>query len=430
VNEDASDGDLTFAVWYAPDAPDDASALTSLLRDEGGVSVHLYETPEEWMASNADVLVVRGSDETGTPVYGAEELLDDHDFRPLQGRRVIGIGYQAGRIFRALRLDIRGDNCATFIEKAPAIRLGTADIVPEGLDGARMVAFQSSQLPDGKEEWTCEGLHLPRTGELVRHVEALARWEDDPNYAPLARQGAMIFCGISADVRTWTPAYRSAIRAFAVALGRSPARDFALSEWDVTPPGEMTFDLAVAGHTEKPYEKTLYFRFQEPVLFSAELEIDRGGEVMMFFRGQEAKRGMERVDAQRGEPLRILMPVTRECMRENEGRYWLLSVSNFDPRRPARCTLRVTYDSNAVLRFPSGLSVSFRDLPQDATTIAELIKLVGNEDADLAARAKAALITVGEAAVPALEAASRADGVDLNTRVACAMLVSEITGRW
>ncbi len=405
----------SFAVWYAPGAPDDTEALAAMLTEGGEATVKLYETSEAWMAADADVLVIRGIAETWSTTD--DELLWDHDFEPLKRRRVLGIGREAGVAFGSIGLDVRGGGGASSDESEPTIRLGSGRSVPHDLADARIVAFRASALPGGPPTWDCAGLHLPKTEHLVTQVEGIARWADDAEYAPIARQGNFVLCGINADIRAWTPEFTSVLREIAVALARSPDVPFRLSEWEITPPGTYEFELATAGDTEDASGKTFFFKFSDPVLFTAELAMSRGGEVTMSIYGQAANRPNEYVEAKEGELLALLVPVMQRNLTANGDRYWELSVTNFDYEVPAACTLRITPDPKAVLRFPDGTAVSLVDPPQDESTVRKLIGLLSSDDRDVALRAEAALIMIGEPAVPILEAAEKAAEGDLSKTI-------------
>jgi hypothetical protein len=112
----AEDERPTFAVWYAPGAPDDFATLRAVLGDGRGARVERFESATEWMASSADVLVLRGSDNWPPFPLGYDERhAPPDDYGPLKGRRVLGIGIDAGAAFEDLGLDIRGDTRRAFL---------------------------------------------------------------------------------------------------------------------------------------------------------------------------------------------------------------------------------------------------------------------------------------------------------------------------
>ena len=65
------------------------------------------------------------------------------------------------------------------------------------------------------------------------------------------------------------------------------------------------------------------------------------------------------------------------------------------------------------------------DPPQDEATVRKLIDLLSSEDGDVALRARAALLMVGEAAVPILKAAQ--DEAEKGLWVTIAMIINHIT---
>ncbi len=399
---------VSFAVWYAPGAPDDFKALETMLTQGGTGTVRQYMTWSEWIGSKADVLVLRGF--LGSPV--------PDDLEPLKARRVIGIGDEAGRTFDAMGLDLT--HGATSVAEEPSVILGEGPLVPRERAGERVVALREPVPLGAPEPIACDGVFLPEDEALATQVEALARWSHDPDYAPLTGQGNMVFCAIKPNLKVWTPAFRSAFRAIAVSLGRTPLQPFKLSEWDITPPGTYTFQLGIDGPGGPPAGRTYFFKFASPVVFSAELEMRQGGEVALDFRGQASDRAFDGRTTQHGESLVLVMPLTEPSLTSNGQRYWELRVQNFDRATPVEATLRIAYESNATIRLPDGLEVPVQKPPRDASTIDRLIKHLASDEPTTVAKAIAALQLAGGNADTALDAAWETASEVLRERISIA----------
>jgi hypothetical protein len=395
----------TFATWHVPGAPRDAAALAETLGREGA-TVATVRSYEEWVRSNADVLVLRATDETGMPSH--DEFLEGRDLRPLEGRRVLGIGGEAGRVFEAMGLEIGGGRTATFECSRPTVVFSPSDASRVPLAGP-VAAFEWPPTK-GRKTWDCEGLYVPRLGADPGPVEVVARCASDGDYAPLAREMNYVFCGVTADVRCWTAEFREALGTLARRLAASPLRPFVLSEWPVTPPG--TYEMRLDGFPTNPgdHGRTFFFRFASPLLLSAELEVTGSEAVMLFLAPDFGPhgRGHDRVDGGEGT-LRILHPVQAREIRANRGRYWRLKVVNFG-RTPALCRLRVDLRPMAVVDLGPDLRIPIDDPPSDDATIRRLLALLGGDDRVLSKRAEAALVAIGSPVLPHLDAAFESTG--------------------
>jgi hypothetical protein len=416
----APETSASFAVWHLDHAPDDFDQFREIL-SETGARVRSVDTYEEWIGSPADVLVLRGTDESGM-VFGREVFLDGLDLAPLKGRRVIGIGGEAGRVFGRLGLEIRDGKTATFRQsRATVVLQPSAVLLPKEGDSS-VSAFAGSRT------WDCEGLFLPPRAQHLGPVEVVARWASDRLYAPIARQQNYLFWGIPADARSWTPDFRRTFREVAVALAGRPIEAFALAEWDVAWPGTHVLEMKRPLLGSDP-QRILRFRFEDPVMFTAELEIERGDEVRLSFHADQSGYGAVSEDGSAGNTIRIIAAITSEAIRRNQGRYWSLSVSNFGSES-VRATLRVDHPRGTTVRFPDGLAFEIAHPPRDRDTIARLVALTGDRDPRVAALAAVALEFVGRRAVPALKAARTALEwpKDRDRMVRLSMLASRITG--
>lgn len=387
----------SIALWSVPSAPDDAEALKHVFEDGRATDVSVCRSMAEWCASDADLLLLRGTSRTGLPYRDA--FLAAHDFTPLQGRRVLGIGGEAGRAFGALGLCIQAGLTATFRRTDPAIVLGASGLVAPVMRGERVAVSTSAESVD------LGGLHLPPTSDLLPFVDVVARCASDPNYAPIARQQKYVFCGVGSDARTWSESFCGIVRELAIALARRPLEDFSLPQWDVTPPGAIEFELASGSDAASAHERAFRFQFERPTLISAELDIVQSGATMLAFHADHGHRDMRRIDGKAGGTLRTMVPIAPGSIRANRDRYWQLRVVNFDGGSGGRYRLRIAIEADAVVRFRDGLMVSMADPPSDAATIERLVDHLGSGDAETSARAEAALVIVGRAALPALQSA-------------------------
>ena len=387
----------SFAVWHLKDAPQDFEVLREML-SQGGGTVDSAPTYAEWVKSSADVLVLRGSDESGM-LLGPDALMDGLTLEPLKGRRVVGIGGEAARLFGRLGLELRDGKTATFPRSKASVVLQPSALLPPETSGTWVVVF------DGSREWECEGLFLPGA-EHLGPVEVLARWAGDRQYAAIARQQNYVLSALPADAASWTTDFRRTFQAAMFALAGRPVEPFTLAEWAVSPRGthvvEMRRSLFGSDH-----RRTFRFRFDEPVLFTAELEVERGDAVTLLFLAEQSGDDNVREDGKAGDTLRIASAITAGDVRRNQGRYWSLSVSNFG-LSSVRAALRVDWSKDATLRLADGSTLRVTDPPRDSGTIERLIALMFDPDPSVGMRAAAALEFVGASALPALEAAKRA----------------------
>jgi hypothetical protein len=324
----------SIALWHVPGAPDDADALTSLFRDGAGCTVESMPTMRAWAASGADVLVLRGAAHTGCLV--GDPFVAAHDFTVLRKRRVIGIGGEAARAFGALGLEIWNGHERKFSRARVAVVLQAGGLVPASRAGKRITAFT------GGRDVACGALHLPAAGDLAPRLDVIARCASDPNYAPIARQGNFVLCGVGADARTWSDAFRALVGQLAIALAGRPPEETLPLEWPTDAPGAYDVELAPACSVGAPYERTYRFRFDRPVRFAAEAELVSGGATMLLFQDERMRtRVGRRLDGAAGEKLRIDLMLDAAAVGAARGRYWALDVSNFDTKSAARCRLTI-----------------------------------------------------------------------------------------
>jgi hypothetical protein len=380
------------------DAPRDLGVLDEIL-SASGARVDAVGTYAEWIKSAADVLVLRGTDESGMLV-GSDWLLDGLTLEPLKGRRIIGVGGEAARLFGRLGLEIRDGKAMTFPESKASVVLQRSLLLPADAAGSSVVAFT------GERSWDCEGLHLPPTSEHLGPVEVVARWGSSATHAPIARQQNYVFWGIPADAASWTPEFRQTFRNVAMALAARRVEPFALAEWPVTPPGTQVVELrrSLFGGD---FRRKFRFRFEEPVLFTAELEVEGGDHAMMLFHAEQSGDDNYREDGKAGDTLRIGAAITAADIRRNQNRYWGLSVSNFG-LSSVRATLRVNWSREATLRLSDGSELRVVEPPRDRDTIERLIAAMFEADPTTSMQAAAALEFLGASAIPALEAVERA----------------------
>jgi hypothetical protein len=383
----------TFALWHLRRAPPDAAALRETLFP-GGVGVERVRSYRDWTRSDADVLVLRATDGTGLPTDDA--FVRRLDLRALEGRRVLGIGSEAGRVFGAMGLEIGAGRAAGFASARPTVELERRE--GSGRVRSRVVACRGPARATGRRRWECEALFVPRDADDAGPIDVVARCASDPAYAAVAREMNYVFCGVSADVRRWTAEFRAAFRGLALDLAAAAPRPFARHEWPLTAPG----DFDVRWSPTAP-QRTFFFRFAEPVLFSAQLRVTGSESVEMLLAPDFGSDGMRACGGDDGETLHLVHPVLAREIRENRGRYWRLEVARFGGTA-ARARLRVDVVPGAVLDFGPDLRVPLEDPPRDAATVRKLVALLRDPDAARVARAAAALVAIGPPARRAVEA--------------------------
>jgi hypothetical protein len=324
-----------YAIVQGPGAPDDADALAALLHaGDEGARVDRPASLKGWMASPADVLVFRGDDRLQRRPWGA-------DVRALEGRKVVGIGCDAAKMFESLGMELRFGHLAPSHARTQSIAMVPSTLLPDAPSGQEIVAFRDAPFLAYAHDNVA--LHLPVGGHLRGAVEALALWPN-PNYAPLARQGNHVFLGIAVPIPSWTEPFRDAVARVLRALHDRPAEPFARARWDETEPGEETFTLAKGGDSEGGYTRSAFLRFANPVRLRARLEQEGSSAAMLLLAASRDSRTHERADGGSGASIAIDATIDADAVRRNADGWWELRATNFDPQNPARCTLHIAVD--------------------------------------------------------------------------------------
>jgi len=185
---------------------------------------------------------------------------------------------------------------------------------------------------------------LPRATPLDS-VDVIARWCNDPDYAPIVRQGNCVLIGIPVPANSWTTAYADLICQIGSALHDRKLEAYSTARHELSEAGVHEFKLAKRGNPDVPFEKTFYFQFAEPVQLTAQLEHAGSNAVMLIFMGQDEQHlHWTRVDAGEGHPLKIAGEISREDISKLEDRYWTLNVTNFG-NGLADCKLTITIEA-------------------------------------------------------------------------------------
>jgi hypothetical protein len=415
------DAPAGYSVYYAPGAPTDQDPLVKLLSTGGAQQPRIFSSPSEWAASEADVYVLRGRDRRGGLGPGARPLSGNW-VEGLRGKRVVGIGYEAMTVFTDLGLDLHNAASLEDIGAVVTLRSPSRDIPAR----REVPVFEHDAEACGTDrERLSSCLYVPPWSPITGHLDIPVRCSSKPRYAPLARQQIYLYCGVAADIRTWSKEFREVVRD-AITHLRSQSLGFIAPEWETSPPGTYGVNLGTFRTPTKPYEMDWFFRFSKPTLFSAELTHDGSGEVYLHLFAQRGTqvRGWRRVHA--GQTLRVLVPLTEACLRDNPGDYWRLSVSNFDGDREVTGELRIRHEVDGVVQVADGLQVSMATPPTDPEVMRSLLEhLLKGDDATRLA-AEAGLIMVGKPALPALRVAESAEGATRPQRVRLLRVMHEI----
>jgi hypothetical protein len=185
-------------------------------------------------------------------------------------------------------------------------------------------------------------MHLPPRSHLVSAVEAIARMERKPFYAPIVRQGNFVLFGLCAPPTSWTAPYRKCFRRIIEALRARPEAATRSVQWPVTKPGRHPFTLERSGPRSHS-SRTFYFKFARPVQFSATLDVEGSQKMMLFFRGERRGERHTRRKGGAGAPLALSLEIGAHDLRKIGTRHWRLDVSNNDPNADAACTLEIRY---------------------------------------------------------------------------------------
>lgn len=182
-------------------------------------------------------------------------------------------------------------------------------------------------------------MYIPRKSHLRTFVDVIARCGNDPNYAPIVRQGNHLLIGFEGPPDTWTTEFSEFFRALSSAMQARRAEPFVKAKWEITKPGTYALELAPGHSTEELPGRAFHFRFAKPTAFSAVLKHKGSKAMMLILYGKHGQRK----DAEQGEMLEISTEITAEALREAGDAYWQLGVTNFDELHKAECTLTIEY---------------------------------------------------------------------------------------
>lgn len=321
-------------------SPKDAQLGASLFRVLRGkanaIRFEKVDNLEDAVKSDADVIVAVGTNRVGWAT--TPEILDS-----LKKRKVIGIGYGASSLFAALGLEINGGKCMHFRpvppkNDLPQIKVGNSNLL-DAPDDSPIKILESDTVEEGKMP-DVFAMHLPKHSEDAKYVEAVVRFTEHANYAPIVRQGNYMLIGIPIDARKWTRPYEELVRQACINFhDREPVK-FQTAERSLTEPGTYDLDFAERGNTEKAYGKTLYFRFGKPTTLKLRLEHPGNVPIMMMFRGGNG-RHTKRIDARNADPLEITVSIVEKDIQSTGQKLWELGLTNFG-KLPAKCKLTVS----------------------------------------------------------------------------------------
>lgn len=333
---------LADIVIFAPALPDEEVAkLVKILKGTAADRhVGCFNALESGLSTSAEVLVLWMS--------AGQKPSDGKLIEALRGRRVIGIGDGAGDLFEAMRLEINSGACAGSNIQRIVLGKGlkVAD-VPSPLP-----AF-AGEAPD--DDCPNEGMHLPSKDPRTEFVEALARWDGDLNYVPLARQGNFVLSGIAVPPGTWTEDFARVFRKVAEDLMARPPMRTEPAAWPLTKPGEYEIDLAAGGSETELSGRTFFVRFTKPTTMKLHLKHE-GSEAMMLITNGPERRLWRRRDAVAregefggddvppGEDISFELDVTQEDVDACRKDYLRIRVTNFDDKHRAKGRLKIEFE--------------------------------------------------------------------------------------
>lgn len=393
----------TIAVWYAPGAPGDLAELSGLLH-EAGLRVQPSASLNDLCTSDADLLLIRGTGRLGTPVRSDQW----HSFSVelasrLYNRRLIGVGYEAARLFEVLGSEVRTSQMASASPEEDTVVVDMGGIAAQG--GVRRTLRMSS---GGGTHSLGRSQHM-RVPKVAPHAAALtvvARLDSDQSLAPIVRQQNFMFFGLASDVRGWSDAYRGLWRELVTDLLSRPLSRFVPMSWEESRPGAYEFSLSPSGEASGEDERILHFLFTKAALVHIELDQEGSSDVRLYFGPARLPR-LRDWDEAGGGPLRkirIVMPITTGRLRGPPNPYWILRVSNFDMRGMAKCKLRIALESTD-MRIDESTTFAMESPVVSSEVVQVLVARVRSESDAGSLFAEAALLTIGASALPMLRRA-------------------------
>lgn len=326
-----------FIVYSSEADAEFRTALFRVLRGNDKVSrIAKADTIEKAVESEVDVLVL---------IMTGRKLpeLEAKTIEALKKRKIVGIGAGAAVLFGKLGLEINLGACAHSGNVPPPVRISRSALLgdPKSTDPIQVCL-------DAPEEEKLDNfaVFLPPGGSDASVVDVIARWAEDPNYAPIVRQGNCILIGVPVPATRWTDPYANLIKEVCQALLERKTEPFSTARRELTKPGTYEFKLAKRGSPDEPFEKTFYFRFSEATRLTARLEHSGSEAVMLIFMGQDENRmNWTRRDARNQEALEIASIIRQEQNETLGERYWVLKVTNFGGKGVADCKLKITCET-------------------------------------------------------------------------------------
>lgn len=333
-------GTPRFVVYASEENSESAASLFRVLRDKNRTERILKaDSLEKAAASPAGVLVL---------YLPSNSKLD---FEPatielLKKKKIVGIGTEAARLFGKMGLEINLGACAHSSKGPPDIQLTSSVLLGKPTSAVRMQVLNDTPDRNVDERSIDDfAMFLPARGKDAGVVDALARWADDPNYAPIVRQGNFILIGTSSPASHWSESFAKLIANTCRALHVRKLESFAKPTRDLQKPGIIEFKLAKSGSVEESFEKIVYFRPTTPVKITAQLQHSGSESVMMLFMGEDERRlHWTRRDAKLEEPLEIPIELTQQDLKDLGDGYWSLKVTNFGVNAEAKCKLTIKID--------------------------------------------------------------------------------------
>ena len=277
------------------------------------------------------------------------ELIDD-----LKRKKMLAIGFTAGRMFDELDLQIGALHGVMTRDPLPKIRAEHSKLLGE-------TELGSFEALTGTKKQNHYLIGIAR--DIAPFVDAIAGCEvDSPmTYGAVIRQGTFTVAAIAELPEKWSPEYRSLFRRTAHALAAS-AFEAPRFEQPTTPPGVLEFQLPACRSEDA--DRIFYFKLDRPTTFAATLEHTGTRAAMLMFWREKDRLYATRKDAEYGEPLTITANIGRQAIEKNAERYWILLVSNFDQEHAADMTLSIRYNAAgtnepAIQPLPSDASHEF-----------------------------------------------------------------------
>ena len=277
------------------------------------------------------------------------ELIDD-----LKRKKILAIGFTAGRLFDELDLQIGARHGVMHEDPLPKVRAEHSKL----LGDPELGSFEALAGPMREAHHVCSVV-----SDIAPFVDVIAagEWDWPTTMGVLLRQGTFAYAAIADVPENWAAEYRSLFRRTAHALAAS-AFEAPRFEMPTTPPGII--HMRIPPVTEEEAERTFYFKLEQPTTFTATLEHTGTRAAMLMFYGEKESLYATRKDAEYGEPLIVTANISRQAIEKNAERYWILHVCNFDQDNAADITLSIRYNAAGaneptIQSLPSDLSHEF-----------------------------------------------------------------------